>query len=80
MRFAAGVDEAGRPIDVRDPKAAELAAIAKSAGPVADRLAPALLDLPDVFGALGQDGRVRAAVTAALARLYAVGAARAVLA
>jgi fructuronate reductase len=80
MRFAAGVDEAGRPIDVRDPKAAELAAIAKFAGPVADRLAPALLDLPDVFGALGQDGRVRAAVTAALARLYAVGAARAVLA
>jgi fructuronate reductase len=80
MRFAAGVDEAGRPIDLRDPKAAELAAIAKSAGPVADRLAPALLDLPDVFGALGQDSRVRAAVTAALARLYAVGAARAVLA
>jgi fructuronate reductase len=80
MRFAAGVDEAGRPIDVRDPKAAELAAIAKFAGSVADRLAPALLDLPDVFAALGQDGRVRAAVTAALARLYAVGAARAVLA
>ena len=75
MRFAAGVDEAGRPIDVRDPKEAELAAIARTAGPVATRLAPALLAL---FGAQGRDERVVAAVTAALGRLYAVGAARAV--
>ncbi len=75
MRFAAGVDEAGRPIDVRDPKAAELAAIARTAGPVAARLAPALLAL---FGPRGRDERVVAAVTAALGRLYAMGAARAV--
>ena len=75
MRFVAGVDEAGRPIDVRDPKAAELAAITQAAGPVPERLAPALLA---VFGDVGRDERLRAAVTAALTRLYAVRAARAV--
>ncbi len=78
MRFVTGVDEAGRPIDVRDPKAAELAAITGRAGPVAARLAPALLEMEEVFGTLGRDTRVRAAVIAALTRLYAVGAARAV--
>ncbi len=77
MRFASGTDEAGRPIDVRDPLAAELARIAAWEGPVAERLAPALLALP-VFGGLGADPRVRGAVTEALGRLYAVGARRAV--
>jgi len=78
MRFVTGIDEAGQPIDVRDPLAAELAAVAGAAGPVAERLAPALLDVESIFGGLGRDDRVRQAVTAALARLYAVGAARAV--
>jgi fructuronate reductase len=40
MRYVAGVDEHGRPIDVRDPLATELAAAAKTAGPMAERLAP----------------------------------------
>jgi fructuronate reductase len=78
MRFATGIDEAGKPIEVRDPLATELARIAAQAGPAAERLAPALLDLHAVFGALGQDERVRTAVTASLARLYAMGARRAV--
>jgi fructuronate reductase len=78
MRYVTGVDELGREIDVRDPIAPELAAAARMAGSVADRLAPALLDLSPVFGALGADPRVRRAVTDALARLYDLGASRAV--
>ena len=76
MRYVTAADEHGRTIDVRDPFAAELAAIAKATGPVADRLAPALLDVTSVFGALGADPRVRTAVTRALARLYELGAQR----
>ncbi len=78
MRYVAGSDEHGRTIDVRDPIATELAAIAQTAGPVADRLAPELLAVSSVFGDLGADPRVRAAVTHALAQLYAFGARRAV--
>jgi fructuronate reductase len=63
---------------VRDPLAAELAAIAKKAGPVADRLAPALLDIGSIFGEFGNDPRLRDAVTRALAQLYELGARRAV--
>ncbi|MFZ2159921.1 MAG: mannitol dehydrogenase family protein, partial [Bradyrhizobium sp.] len=78
MRYVTGVDEQGREIDVRDPIAPELAAAARMAGPVADRLAPALLDLSPVFGTLGADPRVRKAITDALVRLYDLGASRAV--
>ena len=45
MRYVTASDENGQAIDVRDPIAAELAEIARTAGPVADRLAPALLDV-----------------------------------
>jgi fructuronate reductase len=78
MRYVTATDEQGRTIDVRDPFAAELAAIAKTAGPIADRLAPALLDVASVFGTLGADPRIRAAVTQALARLFDLGAQRTV--
>ena len=78
MRYVTATDEQGRAIDVRDPIAAELAGIAEATGPVAQRLAPALLEVSSVFGALGADPRVRTAVTAALARLYELGARRAV--
>ena len=71
MRCVAGGE------DMQDPAAPMLFAAARTAGPAADRLAPALLDVRPVFGALGQDGRVRAAVTAALARLHDLGARRA---
>ena len=67
-------DERGRDIDVRDPLASELADIAERAGPVAERLAPALLGVRSIFGPLGSDPRIRNAVTAALAKLYALGA------
>jgi fructuronate reductase len=76
MRYVTAIDEQGRKIDVRDPIASELAAIAEVAGPVADRLAPALLGVNSVFGPLGTDPRMRTAVTHALARLYDLGARR----
>ena len=78
MRYVTASDEKGQPIDVRDPLAAELAKIAKTAGPVADRLAPALLDLRSIFGEFGGDPRLRNAVTCALAQLYELGARQAV--
>jgi len=78
MRYVTGSDEKGRAIDVRDPIAGELAEIARAAGPVADRLAPVLLDVRSIFGEFGDDPRLRDAVTRALAQLYELGARRAV--
>jgi len=78
MRYVTANDEHGRAIDVRDPLAPKLAAIAEAVGPVADRLAPALLEVDSIFGTLGTDPRMRSAVTEALAQLYEVGARQAV--
>ncbi|MBN8992973.1 MAG: mannitol dehydrogenase family protein [Rhizobiales bacterium] len=78
MRYVTASDENGQAIDVRDPLAGELAAITKVAGPVAERLVPALLDIRSIFGALGTDPRMRSAVTRALARLYEQGSRQAV--
>jgi fructuronate reductase len=74
MRYVTAKDEQGRAIDVRDPLAGELFGIAERAGPVAERLAPALLEVQSIFGTLGGDPRVRGAVTEALTKLYALGA------
>lgn len=78
MRYVTASDEKGQAIDVRDPIAGELAAIARTAGPVAKRLAPALLNVRSIFGEFGTDPRLRDAVTRALARLYEQGARQAV--
>lgn len=76
MRYATGVDEQGEPIDVQDPLAVRLRAITDQAGPVAERLAPALIGVREVFGDdLPGDPRFLKAVTSALGRLYADGAA-----
>jgi fructuronate reductase len=74
MRYVTAKDEQGRAIDVRDPLARELFEITERAGPVADRLAPALLEVHSIFGILGSDPRMRTAVTDALSKLYALGA------
>jgi fructuronate reductase len=79
MRYVTARDEQGKDIDVRDPIAAKLAAIATETGPVAERLAPALLAVESVFGTLGSDPRIASAVTAALARLYQLGTHQAVM-
>jgi len=78
MRYVTATDEQGGTIDVRDPLAGEFAALAREAGPVAERLAPALLGIEKVFGPLGSEPRLREAVTAALGQLYQGGARRTV--
>ncbi|MCK1714868.1 MULTISPECIES: mannitol dehydrogenase family protein [unclassified Bradyrhizobium] len=78
MRYVTAIDEQGRAIDVRDPLAGEFATLAREAGPVAERLAPALLGVEKLFGPLGAEPRLRTAVTTALGRLYADGARRSV--
>ncbi len=49
LRYAGGVDEAGRPIDVRDPMAGRLRDALDPAGPPAGRVA-AVLGMAAVFG------------------------------
>jgi fructuronate reductase len=79
MRYVTGMDEKDQPIDVRDPLAARLRQIAASAGLDADRLAPALLEVREIFNAeLAADARFRTAVTGALASVIAKGAKEAV--
>ena len=79
MRYVTGIDEQGNAIDVRDPLSARLRAIADAAGLVAERLAPALLEVREIFGAeLAADPRFRAAVQGALAAIIARGAKAAV--
>jgi fructuronate reductase len=79
MRYVAGVDELGRAIDVRDPLAAQLNAIADSVGPDPRRLASAFVSLREVFADdLAADPRFLESVAQALAALYANGARRTV--
>ena len=74
MRYVGGTDEAGKPIDVRDPLALDLARICAEGGP------PALLDVAAIFGAdLPAEPRFRAAVMGAYERLTRLGARHAVL-
>jgi fructuronate reductase len=80
MRYVTGIDERGQPIDVRDPLSGRLRQIADQAGMTAERLAPALLDVREIFGDLAADARFRDAVTKALARISANGAKAAVAA
>lgn len=70
MRYVSGVDEQGKPIEVKDPLAPRLAAAA--AGGV-----PALLALHEVFPA-GLATALEPGITAAHARLLAAGARQAV--
>ena len=75
MRYVTGIDEKGRPIDVRDPLAIRLRALADEAGPVAGRLAPTLFSVREVFGSdLPADPRFTLRVEAALDQLFAIGA------
>jgi fructuronate reductase len=74
MRYVTGVDERGQPIDVRDPLRANLQDRASKAGLAADRLAPALLAVEDIFGQdLPANPIFTAAVTKALDSLIRHG-------
>ncbi len=74
MRYAAGIDEAGRPIDVRDQIAPRLADVARGAGGDPAQLADGFLAIGEIFGDLGRDRRFGEPVHAALAGLFARGA------
>jgi fructuronate reductase len=75
MRYVTGIDEKGRPIDVRDPLALRLKTLADEAGPVAARLAPTLFSVRDVFGTdLPVRPRFTLEVEAALDQLFTIGA------
>lgn len=76
MRYVSGQDEAGKPIDVRDPLSARFASVAAEVGGDAGKLADGLLAIREVFGTdLPADPRFTGPVRAALASLYSRGAA-----
>jgi fructuronate reductase len=79
MRYVSGLDEAGRPISVSDPLAADLARIASAHRGDPAALARGLFGLAAVFGTdLPNDPRFTGAVTRWLESLFALGAARTV--
>jgi fructuronate reductase len=75
MRYARGLDEAGRPIDVRDPHAARIAGLAQGIDEP-DRIVDAFLTMTDVFGTdLPASAPFRAALIKALDGLLRNGSA-----
>jgi fructuronate reductase len=79
MRYVAGIDEAGQPIDVKDPLAARLREIADGAGQDPVKLANGLLAVTEVFGTdLPQVAVFRDTVTNHLKSLLDHGAREAV--
>ncbi len=75
MRYVTGRDETGTPIEVKDPLAPRLRALADAAGPNAEALAAALLEVTEIFGTdLPADAGFRRTVTDHLASLFANGA------
>jgi fructuronate reductase len=75
MRYVSGIDEQGRPIDVRDPLAARLRQISEASKGEAAELAAGLLRVTEIFGDdLSANAAFRDTVTRHLTRLYEVGA------
>ncbi len=75
MRYARGLDEGGRPIDVRDPHAARIAGLAQGIDEP-DRIVDAFLTMTDVFGTdLPASTSFRAALIKALDGLLRNGSA-----
>ena len=74
MRYVAGRDDAGNSIEVRDPLAAQFAAIAAAAAGDSDALGRGLLRLTAIFGDdLPRNARFVDALLGWLSRLAAVG-------
>ncbi|MFO1061209.1 MAG: mannitol dehydrogenase family protein [Dongiaceae bacterium] len=75
MRYVMGVDEQGRPIDVRDPLAERLRRICAAAGDAPEALVDGLLQVAPVFGDdLPRNAPFRAAVAGHLGALLRRGA------
>lgn len=79
IRYAGGIDEAGRPIDVRDPLAAQMASLAEAARGRPDAMLDSFLSLTAVFkDDLGRHPGFRGEVGDRLLQLCRDGAAVAV--
>ncbi len=75
MRYVTGTDEHGRKIDVRDPLALRLRAIAEAAGDEPAKLVDGLLNVRDVFGDdLPRNDQLRTVLTDHLLSLFGLGA------
>ena len=75
MRYVTGIDEAGGAIDVRDPMAAKLRALADGAAGEPDRLAKALFGIREIFGDdLPENPAFTVPVIRALRQLFRDGA------
>jgi fructuronate reductase len=79
MRYVTGIDEQGGPLEVKDPMAMRLRAIADAAGNNAARFANELLEVREVFGDdLPRNSVFSEEVATHLASLFANGAAQTV--
>lgn len=77
MRYATGIDEAGRPIEVSDPLSERLGRIGRQAKGAPEALMEAMLALGEIFGDdLPRSQSFRAALGSALSGLYQKGARR----
>jgi len=75
MRYARGIDEAGKAIDVRDPLAARIAALVQGLDDP-EKIVAAFLGLTEVFGGdLRADAHFQARLVDALSRLLSDGSA-----
>jgi len=75
MRYVTGIDEQGGPIDVKDPHAARLRAIADEAGRDAEKLVDGLLGVSEIFGTdLPANTVFREVVTGHVRSLFEKGA------
>jgi len=75
MRYVTGIDERGNAIDVRDPLASRLRAVASAAGQSAEQLVAGLLSVSEIFGDdLPSDDGFRALLTRQVASLFERGA------
>lgn len=76
MRYVTGIDENGEAIDLRDPMATRLMAIAANAGGDPERLFDGLVEVTEIFGRdLPDNGGFREAVVEHLVSLVDEGAA-----
>jgi fructuronate reductase len=79
MRYVTGIDERGRPIDVRDPLLKSFQERLHGAGRDAPRIVESLLGLKAIFGDdLPADQRFRQTVSDALSNIYSLGSRQAV--
>lgn len=73
MRYVTGIDESGQAIDVVDPLAAKLSAIAREIGPNGQKIMQRYCEIDEIFGEVGQSSVFRDTVGRWLDELFAKG-------